>query len=273
MKLLSSAKINLNLKILSANVGNLHELISDIIPIDIFDEIEIVENRNNIIEYDKEELNTIHTTVHKAFELIEKFNPSFDKKFKINISKNIPIEAGLGGSSSNAGTVISYLCKEYELNVPSSTEIAHFIGSDVPFFVYGSAAKVEGIGERITPLSGLPSMSLLVAVPKFGLSTKEVFNQYDKLSEVDTSKDQWNQIDIFNDLFNAAAHLRPEIIDIKNHLETELNQKFYMSGSGSSLFAILDDEAIHNELDSENFNLQSMYITKKIDCSFSQNDD
>ena len=46
-----------------------------------------------------------------------------------------------------------------------------------------------------------------------------------------------------------------------------------MSGSGSSLFAIIDDEAIHNELDSENFNLQSMYITKKIDCSFSQNDD
>ena len=46
-----------------------------------------------------------------------------------------------------------------------------------------------------------------------------------------------------------------------------------MSGSGSSLFAILDDKAIYNELDSENFNLQSMYITKKIDCSFSQNDD
>ena len=273
MKLLSSAKINLNLKISSATVGNLHELISDIIPIDIFDEIEIVENRNNIIEYDKEELNTIHTTVHKAFELIEKFNPSFDKKFKINISKNIPIEAGLGGSSSNAGTVISYLCKEYELNVPSYIEIAHFIGSDVPFFVHGSAAKVEGIGEKITPLSGLPSMNLLVAVPKFGLSTKEVFNQFDKLKEIDTSKDQWNQIDIFNDLFDAATHLQPEIIDIKNHLETELNQKFYMSGSGSSLFAILDDKAIYNELDSENFNLQSMYITKKIDCSFSQNDD
>jgi 4-diphosphocytidyl-2C-methyl-D-erythritol kinase len=116
-------------------------------------------------------------------------------------------------------------------------------------------------------------MNLLVAVPKFGLSTKEVFNQYDKLKEIDTSKDQWNQIDIFNDLFDAATHLQPEIIDIKNHLETELNQKFYMSGSGSSLFAILDDKAIYNELDSENFNLQSMYITKKIDCSFSQNDD
>ena len=43
--------------------------------------------------------------------------------------------------------------------------------------------------------------------------------------------------------------------------------------SESFMFAILDDEAIHNELDSENFNLQSMYITKKIDCSFSQNDD
>lgn len=273
MKLLSSAKINLNLKISLVNVGNLHELISDIIPIDIFDEMEIMENNHNSIKYDKEELNTIHTTVHKAFELIEKFNPNFDKKFKINISKNIPIKAGLGGSSSNAGTIISYLCKEYELNVPSYTEIAHYIGSDVPFFVHGSAAKIEGIGERITPLSGLPSMNLLVAVPKFGLSTKEVFNQYDMLKEIDTPKDQWNQIAIFNDLFDAASQLQPEIIDIKNHLETELNQKFYMSGSGSSLFAIIDDVSNYSEVDPENFNLQSMYITKKIDCSFSQNDD
>ena len=169
--------------------------------------------------------------------------------------------------------MISYLCREYELNVPSYTEIAHYIGSDVPFFVHGSAAKVEGIGERITPLNGIPNMNLIVAVPKFGLSTKEVFNQYDKLKLIDTAKDKWNQIDIFNDLFYAASYLRPEIIDIKNHLETELNETFYMSGSGSSLFAIFDDEAIHNELDSENFNLQSIYITKKIDCSFSQNDD
>ena len=273
MKLLSSAKINLNLAILPANDSDLHELISDIIPVDIFDEIEIEENKKNSIEYDKKELNTVHTTVHKALELIKKCNPNFDKQFKINISKNIPIEAGLGGSSSNAGTVISYLCREYELNVPSYTEIAHYIGSDVPFFVHGSAAKVEGIGERITPLNAIPNMNLIVAVPKFGLSTKEVFNQYDKLKLIDTPKDKWNQIDIFNDLFYAASYLRPEIIDIKNHLETELNETFYMSGSGSSLFAIFDDEAIHNELDSENFNLQSTYITKKIDCSFSQNDD
>ena len=56
MRLLSSAKINLNLKISSANDGNLHELISDIIPIDIFDEIEIVENRNNIIKWDARRL-------------------------------------------------------------------------------------------------------------------------------------------------------------------------------------------------------------------------
>jgi len=273
VKLLSSAKINLNLKTSPATDGNLHELVSDIIPIDIFDEIEILENSKNIVEYDKKELNKIRTTVHKAIELIEKFNPNFDKKFNINISKNIPIEAGLGGSSSNAGTVISYLCKEYELNVPSYREIAQYIGSDVPFFVNGSAAKVEGIGEKITPLDGIPSMDLLIAVPKFGLSTKEVFNQYDKLKEIDTPKDQWNKIDIFNDLFDAASFLQPEIIDIKKYLETELNEKFYMSGSGSSLFSIIDDVTNHNKIQPENYNLKSIYITKKIDCSFSQNDD
>ena len=92
------------------------------------------------------------------------------------------MEAGLGGSSSDAGTIISYLCKEYELNVPPYTEIAHFIGSDVPFFVYGSAAKVEGIGDKITPLKGITHLALLIPVPKFSLGTKDVFNQYDKLN-------------------------------------------------------------------------------------------
>ena len=53
--------------------------------------LKIEENKKNSIEYDKKELNTVHTTAHKAFELIEIFNPNFDKKFNINISKNIPI--------------------------------------------------------------------------------------------------------------------------------------------------------------------------------------
>ena len=180
MKLLSSAKINLNLKILGVTQDNLHELISDIIPIGIFDEIEILENNKNIIEFDKKELNGVQTTVHKSLELIKKFNPNFDKKFKINILKNIPMEAGLGGSSSDAGTILSYLCKEYELNIPSFGEIAQSIGSDVPFFVQGCAARVEGIGQKITQLDSIPNMDLLIAVPKFGLSTKDVFNEFDK---------------------------------------------------------------------------------------------
>ena len=116
-------------------------------------------------------------------------------------------------------------------------------------------------------------MDLLIAVPQFGFSTKDVFNQYDKMNVINSPKDLWNQIDIFNDLFDAVSFIHPEIIDIKNYLESELNEKFYMSGSGSSLFAIIEDITKHNDLRSENFNLESIYITKKIDCSFSQNDD
>ena len=72
MNLLSSAKINLNLKIAPVLSGNLHELVTDIIPIGIFDKIEILENNENIIKYDKEELNDTFTTVHKALQLIKK---------------------------------------------------------------------------------------------------------------------------------------------------------------------------------------------------------
>ena len=76
-------------------------------------------------------------------------NNSFSNHFEIRVIKNIPTESGLGGGSSNAGVIINYLCKTYDLEVPSNEDIAKKIGSDVPFFVEGKAALVSGIGEKV----------------------------------------------------------------------------------------------------------------------------
>jgi 4-diphosphocytidyl-2-C-methyl-D-erythritol kinase len=152
------------------------------IPIDIFDELEINESAEDLITYSDESLNSIESTVHKALKLLRKTNPKFDKNFYINVDKKIPYNSGLGGGSSDAGAVIRYLCDNYQLNLPMNIDIVREVGSDVPFFVEGVVSKVEGIGEIVNPIEIDRDLNLLIAVPKIGLSTKEVFDTYDTLS-------------------------------------------------------------------------------------------
>ena len=83
MKLRTSAKINLNLEIFSEKQDSLHKLYSLMIPIDIYDYIEIEESISENIKFSDGNLNKIESTIHKALKLIRKNNPSFDKNFDI----------------------------------------------------------------------------------------------------------------------------------------------------------------------------------------------
>lgn len=270
MKLLTSAKINLNLKVFPEKKDNFHKLSTVMIPIDIFDELEINESAEDLITYSDESLNGIESTVHKALKLLRKTNPKFDKNFYINVDKKIPYNSGLGGGSSDAGAVIRYLCDSYQLNLPLNLDIVREVGSDVPFFVHGVASKVEGIGEIINPLEIDKDLSLLVAVPKVGLSTKEVFNAYDNLSSTTNEVYVWNELEIFNDLWPASVNVYPEIKTIKDSLEEKYQNRFFMSGSGSSFFSIIDQI---QEIKIEENLLNFIQVSKKIDCSLYQNDD
>ena len=162
MKLRTSAKINLNLEIFSEKQDSLHKLSSLMIPVDIYDDIEIEESISDTINFSDENLNEIESTIHKALKLIRKNNPSFDKSFDIHIDKKIPYNSGLGGGSSDAGAVIRYLCDNYELDLPSNLEIVREVGSDVPFFVQGVSAVIQGIGEIVEPLDLNTDLDLMI---------------------------------------------------------------------------------------------------------------
>ena len=240
MKLITSAKINLNLEILSEKQDSLHKLSSLMIPIDIYDDIEIEESISENIKFSDENLNTIESTIHKALKLIRNNNPSFDKRFDIYIDKKIPYNSGLGGGSSDAGAVIRYLCDNYELDLPSNLDIVREVGSDVPFFVKGVSAVIKGIGEIVEPLDLNSDLDLLIAVPKVGLSTQEVFNTFDTLHSKNRDTDTWNSIEIFNDLWPAATEIYPELVSLREDLQEKYQNKFFMSGSGSSFFSIIE---------------------------------
>jgi len=270
MKLRTSAKINLNLEIFSEKQDSLHKLSSLMIPIDIFDDIEIEESISENIKFSDENLNTIESTIHKALKLIRKNNPSFDKSFDIYIDKKIPYNSGLGGGSSDAGAVIRYLCDNYELDLPSNLDIVREVGSDVPFFVQGVSAVIKGIGEIVETLDLNTDIDLLIAVPKVGLSTKDVFSTFDSLDFKNRDTDTWNKIEVFNDLWPAATEVYPELVSLRDGLQEKYQNKFYMSGSGSSFFSIIEEK---EELKLENESFSFIQHCKKIDCSLYQNDD
>ena len=272
MRLLTSAKINLNLKVSELQNSGLHFLDSDMIPIDIYDEISINEAEEDKILFSIEPLNNEYTTVHKALALLRKINSSFKQQFVISVEKNIPLQSGLGGGSSDAGALLKYLVDTYQLEEPSMLEIATEVGSDVPFFYNGASSKVQGIGDVLKPFNSdtLNNVQVIIAVPNIHLSTGAVFNKFDELETKSTQKHEFNNIEIFNDLWEASSELSLDLKKIKNELENVFQNKFFMSGSGPTLFSLFDSKAENNFTNYSNNDLRFFKVCKKIDCSLSQ---
>ena len=99
----------------------------------------------------------------------------------IDIQKNIPVGAGLGGGSSNAATVLLALNKiySYPLSFETLIEIGKACGADVPFCMKGGTCLAEGIGDLLTPLPNMPDCSILLVKPSFSISTKAIFQALD----------------------------------------------------------------------------------------------
>ena len=276
MKIYSSAKINLNLTINKEIINGLHTLTTLMMPISLFDEIEIheIESDNDIIEFDPQINIKEESTIHKALNSLRSIN-QFEQRFKIRVNKKIPVEAGLGGGSSNAGSLIKYLSTKYNLISPEPSIIANNIGSDVPFFIDGQTAKVSGVGEVVTPVQIADPICLLIATPHETLSTAKVFEVFDNQSEYEATETKiYNEIQISNNLWNSAITIEPILSQHKEYLEAIIGEEFFMSGSGTTLFCFGDEDELNHKkekIDTSRFRL--ICVTKKIDCSLLQEAD
>ena len=163
----------------------------------------------------------------------------------IGVLKRIPTQAGMGGGSSDAATVLLALNRLWRLNLdrPTLSKIGLSLGADVPFFLCGHNAWVEGVGEKITPLQGahtLPPAQFVVVKPEAGLDTKQIFSSsmLKRNSESATIEGFAAEHYDFgcNDLQSVAQTLCPEV---KKALDWLNLQGFCsrMTGSGSAVFA------------------------------------
>lgn len=258
MKIKSNAKINVFLNVVGKNEvvnrGVLHEIESLIVPINIYDNIEIYENDiDEIIGMDIPiETNLMYKALCKVRNL---FN--IEKKVKIIIEKNIPIFAGLGGGSSNAAAVIKALNVIWNLNMSEQEmiSIGKEIGSDIPFFIINKPSFVYGIGEKVELIDNYEKIKGILIFDNDKSSTKEVYDRVDEFPfslsklynlklEGYKSKNETYDYSLYNNDLEKGLNLKmySKIQSIKNELIECGAIYSAMSGSGGSVFGIFKEE-------------------------------
>ena len=251
----SPCKINLFLDIKSKREDGYHLIESLFHTIDLFDIIKIEESKEFKISTsgkyklnDNEEDNIVAKIFYHFKNQME-----LKKNYKINIEKNIPTGAGLGGGSSNAATMIKFFLEE--LNIKPDNELIESFskfGADIPFFIKGGLSWVSGIGEKIYSFNFTLPYKIILIYPNINVSTKLAYSKF--------TENDFNKSDIFyiknlleknckinfNDLYSHTYNIfeknvfniEPKIKEYKEKAETEIKRKICMSGSGSSLFAL-----------------------------------
>lgn len=168
----------------------------------------------------------------------------------ISLEKRIPVQAGMGGGSSDAASCLLALQRLWGVVLPASDllAIALSLGADVPFFLSGGNAWVEGVGELIKPIT-LPAGNFLVVKPPAGLSTQAIFNAPRLKRDTETATIQGFAANTYgrvfgfgrNDLQSVAVGLCPQLGQSLDWLSASGLQG-RMTGSGSAVFAHLPHE-------------------------------
>ena len=242
---LAPAKLNLFLHITGRRTDGYHLLQSVFMLIDWYDTLHF-ELRNDG-QISREDLNVplpSDDLITRAARLLQQ-STGTALGAHIAIEKSIPAQAGMGGGSSDAATCLLALNKLWGLglSVKQLAELGLKLGADVPFFLHGHNAWVEGVGEIMTPIS-LPPAQFVVVKPSEGLETAKIFG-----SEALKRDTKPATISVFaadpygfghNDLQPVAQRLCPQISDAIAWLESASLAsvvKGRMTGSGSAVFA------------------------------------
>ena len=162
----------------------------------------------------------------------------------VRLEKTIPMEAGLGGGSSNAAATLLGASQGRPVDRETLEVLALGLGSDVPLFLTGGTLQISGVGEIIEPLEPLAGFALAVVVPDFGLVTADVYRQWDLMEgpEGETLADDHvppplrDGMPLRNDLLPAALALEPEFGDFMADLRSVWGTPVSMTGSGSACF-------------------------------------
>src|SRR5438270_7427555 len=208
MQVLAPAKINLSLKVCGRRDDGFHEIETLIAPIRLCDQIEIVERSSTCeIEFHCDDPSVPAGDDNLILRAVKSFFAAtkVTRAVSIDLKKRIPHGAGLGGGSSDAASTLLALDKLFETNVPREAlaKMAETIGSDVPFFIFESAAVCKGRGERVSPCKLGEPLSVLLLKPEFGVPTQWAYYSWRDSREIpgfSYGAQQFSQQSFVNDL-------------------------------------------------------------------------
>ncbi len=270
MLLQAPAKINMYLEIINKRSDGYHNIESIMHTVSLFDSLEFTEIKENKIELICSDTNLPvdgRNIIYRAAEIFKnKYN--INTGIKINLTKNIPMGAGLGGGSSDAAAVLIALNKIWKINdnIENLEILAAKLGADVPFFLTGGTAKISGIGDVVEKINTDCKFNFILVKPNFGVPTAYAYSKVKfpltNVHKIDniTKNIEQNLLSYDNAqalFFNRFEELvfgeYPEIRQIKNTLES-IGCISLMSGSGATVFGLLQGQ--------ENLNNVAVELTK-----------
>lgn len=247
LSLFSPAKINIFLRILSRRSDGFHFLASLMQAVDLGDIITLTLSErdsftctNPFLPKDENNL------VIKALSCFRK-ETGIHENLHIHLEKRIPIEAGLGGGSSNVSTLLWGLNTLFSTRIPEKDLMrwSAKISADSPFFFSTGCAYCTGIGEQVESFSPvIPSSEMWLVKPSYGMSTPRIFKHLNLLdcSSISPKHLLWGHVynsgTPLNDLERVAFRLEPKLHSLKDTLEKQGAQAVWMTGSGTGFVYI-----------------------------------
>ena len=256
----SFAKINISLNITKKRDDGYHELDSVMLPISLHDSLVISKLNtatDNYVTVDDFSIGTF--SYNLASFAIEKLQSiyHFNDKFRVFIHKVIPIQAGLGGGSSNAAFTLKAVNTMLKLGATDEEliELSKPLGCDIPFFIKCKPSRVQGIGEILTPVNVKNNYYVLLVKPETGCSTKEVYSISDTMDlkttnienvvkALEEGDDDLLADNISNALQEPAIKVVPSIQTIIDEMHENGLKMVQVTGSGSAVFALSTDKKL-----------------------------
>ena len=250
----SFAKLNIGLQVRSKRSDHYHNIQTVFQEINLYDTLKITKINKGIdfksnVNWLKNDDSNLCVKAYKKMRSISKFGG-----IRIDLIKRIPAYAGLGGGSSNAASVLNCINKLYNLEFSSQylERIGSTLGADVPFFINGGVQLGEGIGDQLTPIKHKFNQKFLIVLPNLAVDTSWAYNEIKTI--LDRSKKFVNFSECLkkkvisfknfdNDFEKIIIPAYPEIGNLISIIRENKARLSSLSGTGSTVFGIFDDEA------------------------------
>jgi len=259
VRLRAFAKVNYALDVLGLRADGYHEVSTVMQSISLADEVELRRAARGFrLSFEPEEAEIgppEQNTVYLAWRLLQRLT-GVELPVEVTLHKKIPSGAGLGGGSADAAAVLVGLTEIFGLGlrVDELRETGGGIGADVPFCISGGTALGEGVGEILTPLPAPQAHSLVVAKPLRSADTASIYRAYDS-TETEITRSVEPVVSalrsesvpalasaVGNDLAPVTRSLVAEVAELERTLEASGALGASMSGSGTAVYGIFDDE-------------------------------